>query len=55
MESLPNELTKEIVSHMPYESVVYMCQTDQHFNTLCQSNNFWEQLYMRDYGVYHAK
>lgn len=49
--NLPNEIRQLISLNLPYEDIVTVCQTNKSYHSgICDSQYFWQQLYIRDFG-----
>ena len=49
MESLPNELIVEQLYRLPIEAVLSYCRVDRRRARICQNENLWMNLVLRDY------
>lgn len=52
METLPDEaLIKEILGRLTVQQILERCTTEQRFARICQSNELWSLLTIRDFPL----
>ena len=51
IERLPYEAKLEVIKKLPLESIRNLCKTSKTFNNLCNSEQFWQDLFFITYGT----
>lgn len=56
METIPEDIKlKEFWKYLPYESIIYLCQVNREFSSICQDNLMWCYLLYRDFDVIYVE
>jgi len=50
MNEVANEIIQEILLKLNPEDFMTFCQSNVHYNKICQEKHFWKNLYVKRYG-----